>query len=330
MPIFLTALSILGLMPFSVHAGGIAGFLGEKATCEENVTIDQKYLEVKKSEASTKEKNVAITHLLNEALTPYLKTLHDKVTQLSKPEIIKERRKFSMHPSRRASSRWYPTSAPIEARGQRVGFEGLVFFEGGVGHLHDGPYTSFNEATMTRVTLAANIFEALIISRFSANALEMEQSYQLRKERTFADVEMNEQMFFGILSTIQSVAALTANPVADLSSEQLLREVITQRGDAPSLVVLHSLVLPPALLGITGNRLYVLHPLERTNKGITFHPAFRAYMKGERDVFMARGHDAYEFGNGCPVAHCRNGSERSGLQYFLDAYMYIYDNLGDG
>ena len=191
------------------------------------------------------------------------------------------------------------------------------------------PYTRFNRKVMKKLSLTLTILNDLLKHRFPIEAdLAIQQSLSLRCQRTFVASELDMQMYYGVASIAQSAAALTAEKVAGLSAEKLFTKVMTQHGATPSLVAIHSLILPPAVLGPNGDVLYLAETLSVTDKHqLTFSPKFRGFMKKLRENFQKREKEAYEFGSGCPVGHTMNGMDRSGLQYFLDATMHIYRNI---
>lgn len=321
MPIFLTALFILGLLPFSANADGEL-----VRSCEAQMTIDQRYNLVEESDLTKTQKSVKYTQLMNEAFSPYLVQLHNELIKVSPEKIRALAKKLSEEPRH-----WTVLAGQVVA-GQRKGlsaqFKASTEF---YNHRHSGirtPYTDFSKEVMTKLGLALTVAMHLSNTNSTLDSdRSILESREFRCARSFVRDDANNQMYIGFASVAQSAAALIAEEVPGWTAEEMLKEVMTQSGKISSAVVIHSIMLPPELLGPYGDTNYFPAPMVQNDRGLTMSPEFRNFIKQKRDEFAARRAYPFEFGHGCPVAHNRPGQERSGLQYFIDAIMYVYGAL---
>lgn len=294
-------------------------------TCESAVTPDQKYGELKASMPNESRESVALTHLLNSAFTPFLKKIADTINGLSSEELEVFVKRYE---NLFSQQNWgYPPSLTAGKYGLNASYAGTIEFRTGTSRTFPAPFTEYSKSTAQRLSLAVTIAEN--IAREQVLALHgylLEDSQKLRKECTFTNIDMNEALFFAFSSITEGAGALIASPIQNRSADEVLREVMSQKGRFPSHVVMLALLLPPRMLGQTGGLEFFKNSLVETEKGLSINPEFKAVLKKNRDRFMAsEGKQSYEFGHGCPVGHTMNGEERSGLQHILDAVMRIYE-----
>lgn len=289
-----------------------------EVSCETHVTLDEQY------EASGKT-SVEITHLLNKTFSPYLKSLHQSITRLPLEDIHQAARLFE---SALLRKRVLTLEKKYRDRGFTAPYKGNYYFYAHGLHEFDAPFTEFSAETMAKFDRALYVTEYLMRKKLHPQRDQtILESAHLRSERTFAGDELEKQFYYGFLSAAQSVGALIADPVGNFGAEQLLRQVIQPNGPKPSLVVMHSLMLPPRALGPNGSYVYFKNALELRGDRLTFSPGYGALMKRFRDEFAAdENPDPCEQGHGCPVGH-KLGAEPPSLQVFLDTIMYVYDRL---
>jgi hypothetical protein len=287
-------------------------------SCEGGVTLDDRYEDSGKS-------SVEITNLLNKAFSPFLKSLHQSITHLPLEDVHEAARLFE---SARRRERVPALTRDHRAKGFNAAFKGNIYFYPYGLHDFDAPFTDFSAGAMAKFDRALYVTEYLMRKKFHPrHDRTLLESGQLRSERTFAGEELEKQFYYGFLSAAQSVGALIADPVGPFNAEELLRKVMSPNGRKLSLVVMHSLMLPPRVLGPNGNFVYFKNALEFRDGRLTFSPAYAGFIKRFREEFFADERpDPCEQGHGCPVGH-KLGDEPPSLQVFLDTVMYVYDRL---
>lgn len=307
-----------------------ASAFAKQGECESHITIDQRYIQVQESDLPKKEKRIAYSQLINEAYSPVLREIRRKILELSSQEIIA------------LANDIYIDYVPNELAEEKIAEYRKNGFDGLFSEIIRG-YTKSSLLYIGRAGLNENNGEMIrkfvtasyVVGKFVQLNIDFKkfdsvnESHKLIVRHTFSEDRYRELMELGYQSVIQSVAQLTSDPVGNFNTEELLQKVITPRGKMPSLVVLHSLSLAPAVLGQHGTRLYVKNPLVVNEQcGLSFSPHFRDFLKKERgDWVSSPGKGSNEFGTGCPVAHATPGADQPSLQDLLDAIMYVYGVL---
>lgn len=300
------------------------------AKCETEVTLDQEFTELRAErqadEISDSEYKAQVTRLLNSAFTPYLMKLKEIVKTLPVSDLrsISKNVKKSITP--------FDTHRELKADAGFYEFDALF-----TGH-ERGPYhrmfnlrasyTDFNKIPMRKLLVAA-----LTMSRVEQLYLRddlpttITRSEELRESATFTRSNLQHQMYYAYLSVLQSAAAFTADQVPGWTAEKMVKEVMSPGEHCLSVVVMHSLIAPPRLLGEYGTEFYRRNPVEEDGAGrLIMSKDFRAFMKYHRDSFPVRAHSShFEHLKGCPVAHKSPGLEQPGLQHFLDALLKVYE-----
>jgi hypothetical protein len=287
----------------------------------------------------SKEKTIELTKMLNEAFTPMLKSIYDKTRAMDAKTISKIIEKL---PKTQYSYITNPRAMQISRGLFTLGFNGLFIGNGSI----DLPkqddeendfnenyfyFTEFNKTAMGKLLRAVVVVKKITQSMDLHNDQMIEDNWDLLSEHTHSKTDMDETFHFAFLSVLQSTSALTGDPIGELTADQIVKEVMAQKGNKPSLVVMHSLLLKPGLLGRNGDHVYFKDPIEISSTGeLTFSKNFMEFLKYHRAKFLQndpRYSQDNEFGHGCPVGHRTCGDARPGLQYFLDAIMYIYNQL---
>lgn len=303
------------------------------AKCETEVTLDQEFTELRaerrKDGISDSEYKVRVTQLLNSAFTPYLIKLKELVKTIPVSELrsmakdLKESIKpFDIHRELKADAGPYDFDALF------TGHESAPYPRRQI-NLR-ASYTGFNKSPMRQLLVAAmtmvRIEQLYLWDNEPSSILESEE---LRDSATFARTNLPHQMYYAYLSVLQSAAAFTADPISGWSAEAMLKDVMSPGPECLSVVVMHSLIAPPRLLGEYGTEFYRRNPVEDHGSGrLTMSRDFREFMKHHRENFPVRAHSShFEHLKGCPVAHKSPGLDQPGLQHFLDAIMYVYGVL---
>ncbi len=299
----------------------------EKPSCPHLLNIDAAYRELKQSEPTELKKRAEVTKLLNEAFTPLLKTLHERFSQVEAEEIAKLAAEVKFAEPKMNSAFLAPLPAYEAFMGYDASFEAIVRLNEYVSYA----YNSQNREGLKKLATAMMVVQQLIrknLSLVNSDPTLLTADLLLRSH-TFSRTNIYETLGFAMLSVLQSAAQFTSDPVGDLTTEEILIQSMTQNGERPSLMVMHALMLPPAILGAYGLKTYVKEPLVLSEEGrLSFSPKFRNFLKRHKDEFQQNGdRESNEMGHGCPVAHCAGEDSRSGLQYFLDLILYVYSNL---
>jgi hypothetical protein len=290
------------------------------AKCEDQTTtIDSQYEQLKRSvPEDSNEFAIGVTKLLNAAFTPYLISLHDLIRQIPKQEIKNTAKEVSGNIQHSLQ-----TAHPYPAEGEfeldvKFGWEYWSTFDDSDSMVLRGAHTAFSKNTMYKLHLALLTMGTL--ERLNSSPqLEpsISRSHNLRQERTYTKTDIWFQMFFAYLSVMQSAAALLADQVEGWTSEQMLKEIMSPGDDCLGLVVHHSLLLPPRLLGEKGSDFYRRRPLVEENHRLVFSPDFWNFLKHKRMKFALEEKKRYEFMKGCPVAHKMEGLDFRGAAKVL-------------
>lgn len=292
------------------------------AKCEDDVSIDAQYENLRKSKLTQNELDTGITQLLNAAFTPYLVNLEKLIREIPQKDIHKTAKQVSAQIKELVRRHIQPPAGS--------GFDGR--FEGefvSVIKITDSlplrsSFTGFNKEAVRKLHLAV-LTTAVLERDHSSPQLEpsISRSHNLRARQTYTETDMWMQMYFGYLSALQSAAAFTAERVGNWTAEQMLKEVMRPGSDCLSPVLLHSLMLPPKMLGQNGPDYYRRGVLSESGERLVLSMDFKDFLKTNRLNFLE--HKVYEYGKGCPVAHKTPGVDQPGLQKFLDAIMYVYE-----
>lgn len=295
--------------------------------CEDDVLpIDERYKKLQQNGQSEKENSVAYTKLLNETFTPYLQALESATYRVpiksfrDAAKILAQKLDEVPSPYRFVKGDTFEFNARFDA----------LFNTGAIGNGYlIAPYTKFNRTAMRKLMIATMVMAEM---QTATNELYVSQSKlgdseNLRDDRTYAENDMDTQMYLSYHAVLQSVAALTADPVPNWLPETMMKNVLKPQGTCPSLVVMHSLMLPPALLGANGNHWYRKNPVEDVGQRLMVTSDFRSFIKHHRDKYAERQLKRYEFMHGCPVGHTRPNDLYSGLQSFLNAILWVYEAI---
>jgi hypothetical protein len=306
---------------------GVPGFAFAKSCEDEAGTVDERFEKLKANGLSDKENSVAHTKLLNEAYTPFLKEFESRVYRIpiqKMKELAKELVEFNHDHEVVRERRLRPLENDFNASFKAM----LMNSATGDGYLI-APYTEFNRKAMTKLFAAVTVLSRLT----DAGDLTLPESttagaQNLLEERTYAETDFETQMHLSYHALMQSVAALTADPVTNWLPEAMLKNVMKPQGACPSLVVMHSVMLPPRLLGENGNRFYREHAVEDVGNRLMVTADFRSFIKFQKDEFAKKeGHKYYEFMHGCPVGHTQKDDLYSGLQSFTNAVLWVYEAI---
>ena len=288
--------------------------------CEAPLSLDARYLALAGTPSARE--RVAVTQLLNEAFSPRLIEL---------AEILRARRPGYLRRDvrRRAPNVPVEEFAPAKIRlneSRREGYDRTYRGRfGDVSHRYV-PFTDFNRPTMRRLWLAMNLVNRSS-ERFGRDVTRAVEfgggDRRVIDERTWAKTDFALAFVLANESLAMAAAQLTSGPVAGLDADQLLRRVMSDQTESPSLMVRLALRLPPGVIGPNGNHVYVDRPLIAAGDALIFSPALESLFALRRPLRFR----TYEFGHGCPVAHRRPDHRRPALQIYLDAVMHVIDSL---
>lgn len=308
----------------------------ESALCDGSLTIDDRFGILKSSQVDDAQFAKETTNLLNEALTPYLKSVSQKIQSLAVSELRSLLGSFGGKSGRSGtlSGKKGPKDFPHK-------LYDLSLFDG----RYDGswiwrdqdffgwyaPFTKFNEQFMFRfiraVAATRSLENKLVDYKSDPN---IRGSQILRASISYVGSDFERSMYFSYTSILQATAQLTADSVEGFTLAQLLEGITRQTGSCPSLVSISSLAYAPTLLGPYGDDIYVKNSVVGRQEKFEFSPKFIKFLKTNNKTFQAvpfSGRDAWELGEGCPVGHLLKGESRTGVQYLLDAIMYVFDHL---
>jgi hypothetical protein len=282
------------------------------AKCENEVTIDQRYTQLRQQKVSGEidevEYEVGVTGLLNEAFTPYLVYLNNIIQRVERNEIEEMGQVYSDEIST-ANHRSDPLvhSANSDFNAAFIGFR-KVFLTGRPRSVM-APYTEFNSTEMHRLLVAVKVmmfFEDKYARPEEIRSID--ESRRLRDQTTFSRDSIATQMYFAYLSTLQSAAGLTADPIEGWTADEMVRDVMSRGKDCIGMVALHSLMAPPRLIGANGTYFYRANPVEVNDGRLTMTKDFRGFLRKQKAEFAANYiKKDYEHMKGCPVAHSTNG-----------------------
>lgn len=292
------------------------------AKCEDEVSIDVQYEKLTKSNLTRNELDTGITQLLNAAFTPYLVSLEKLIREVPAKDIRETAKQVSAR-IKDLDRRHVQPPAGSEFDGRFEGeFMSLIKITDNL-PLRSS-FTGFSKEAVRKFHLAV-LTTAVLERDHSSPYLErsINRSHNLRARQTYTETDMWMQMYFGYLSAMQSAAAFTAERVGNWTAEQMLKEVMRPGSDCLSPVLLHSLMLPPRMLGENGPDYYRRGVLSESGDRLVLSTDFKDFLKTSRLNFLEK--KVYEYGKGCPVAHKTPGMDQPGLQKFLDAIMYVYE-----
>lgn len=191
---------------------------------------------------------------------------------------------------------------------------------------YSAPFTAFNRDVMVAAMLASLFVSLEIIPTVGFLAVPgLRGSEHLRNVRTFAGDQLHQHLEIAILTTLQAVAALTAEPVGRGSTAWTqLEEVTRPSGRKPSLAVKLALALGPSVIGPFGGTFYVGSALVvREGGNLQFSDKMMEFFKESKRLFNRRNKSAEELGTGCPVAH----RERSACPPALEDWVSGFRDL---
>ena len=282
--------------------------------------LNQQFKELQRlNQSRTTSRTVALTQLLNKAVSPLLKDIHDLVLSTTPEEILSL--KNELENEKKIDSFHTQIDENAMRNGLYLGFDGSFvasYTDSIWNHQAMGySYTNFNNKTMESLFLAVKLMTKIIDQEVNLSKdPTLTEVPELLRKHTYTKLNLERMLYYGFLSVLQGASQLTAEPVGLFSSNQMLSEVMkASEKNGPSPLTLYSLLLSPGLIAHSAPTVYIKEALTISPTGsLVLSDKICDFLKSKRRDWMTKVRPfekgENEFGHGCPVAHPLAKSER--------------------